>query len=324
MKKILLLVGAVIVAAACGPPSNTNQIVETNRNTNAAESALPAITESDAIAKEKAIWDSVKNKDYDSFSNFLAAEQLEILPEGVSDKTQSLAGVKEFEPSELIFSDWKFMPIDKDSFILTYSVTMKGKYKGREFPAETARASSAWVNRGGEWEAIYHQETPVRPPMPTPSPTVTSSPSPATSPAASPVIATTTDDLVANERMVWEALKRRDYDAFASFLDEAQILVVPDGIYDKAGSVKGVQMFDATKSELSDFKPLKFDADAGLVTYLVTFPGANPGASPQMERHTSIWANRGGQWRAVFHQETPARTPMASASPSASPTATVK
>lgn len=320
MKKILLLVGAMIVAAACGPPSNTNQVVETNRNTNTAESALPAITESDAIAKEKAIWDAIKNKDYDSFSNFLAAEQLEILPEGVSDKTQSLAGVKEFEPSELTFTDWKFMPIDKDSFILNYSVTMKGKYKGKEFPAETARASSAWVNRGGKWEAIYHQETPVRPPMPAPSPTATSSPSPATSPAASPVIAATTDDLVANERMVWDALKRRDYAAFGSFLDEAQILVVPDGIYDKAGTLKGIQMFDPSKYELSDFKPLKFDADAGLVTYVVTVPGAKP----QQERHTTIWANRGGKWRAVFHQETPARTPMASASPSASPTATVK
>jgi hypothetical protein len=313
MKKILLLVGAMIVAAACGPPSNTNQVV-TNRNTNTAETASPAITEADAIAKEKAIWDAIKNKDYDAFSNFLAAEQLEILPEGVSEKAQSLEGVKQFEPSELTFSDWRFMPIDKDSFILTYSVTMKGKYRGKEFPAETARASSAWVNRAGKWEAIYHQETPVRPPMPMPSPTPVSSPSP----AASPVIAATTDDLVANERMVWDALKRRDYDAFASFLDDAQILVASDAVYDKAGSVKGVQGFDASKSELSDLRPLKFDADAGLVTYVVTLPGAKP----QQERHTTIWANRGGKWRAIFHQETPARTPMASASPS--PTATVK
>jgi hypothetical protein len=315
MKKILLLVGAMIVAAACGPPSNTNQVV-TNLNTNTAETTSPAITEADAIAKEKAIWDAIKNKDYDAFSNSLAAEQLEILPEGVSDKTQSLAGVKEFEPSELTFSDWKFVPIDKDSFILNYSVTMKGKYRGREFPAETARASSAWVNRAGKWEAIYHQETPVRPPMPTPSPTPTSSPSPATS----PVIAATTDDLVANERMVWDALKRRDFDAFASFLDEAQLLVVPDGIYDKAGTLKGIQMFDASKYELSDFRSLKFDADAGLLTYVVTLPGAKP----QQERHTTIWANRGGKWRAILHQETPARTPMASASPSPSPSPTVR
>lgn len=317
MKKILLLVGAMIVAAACGPPSNTNQVV-TNRNTNTAETALPAITEADAIAKEKAIWDAIKNKDYDGFSNSLAAEQLEILPEGVSDKAQSIAGVKQFEPSELTFTDWKFVPIDKDSFILTYSVTMKGKYRGKEFPAETARASSAWVNRAGKWEAIYHQETPVRPPMPTPSPTPMSSPSPATSPAASPATATTSDDLVANERMAWDALKRRDYDAFASFLDDAQIQVTADGVYDKAGTLKGVQTFDASKSDLSDFRPLKFDADAGLVTYVVTLPGAKP----QQERHTTIWVNRGGKWRALFHQDTPARPAPPSASPS--PTATVR
>jgi hypothetical protein len=314
MKKILLLVGSVIVAAACGPPSNTNQVaVNTNLNTNSAATASPAITEADAIAKEKAIWDAIKNKDYDAFSNSLAAEQLEVLPEGVSDKTQSIAGVKEFEPSELTFSDWKLMPVDKDAFILTYSVTMKGKYRGREFPSETARASSAWVNRGGKWEAIYHQETPVRPPMPSPTPT--SSPSPATSPAASPATPTTSDDLVANERMAWDALKRRDYDAFGSFLDEAQILVASDGVYDKEGTVKGLQMFDASKSEISDFRPLKFDADAGLVTYLVTMPGTKP----QLERHTTIWAVRGGKWRSIFHQGTPARVGAPPASPSPSP-----
>jgi hypothetical protein len=323
MKKILLLVGAMIVAAACGPPSNTNQVV-TNLNNNTAEPTTPAITEADAIAKEKAIWDAIKNKDYDTFGNLLAAEQLEVMSEGISDKAQSLTGVKEFEPSELTFNDWKFMSIDRDSFILTYSVTMKGKYKGREFPAETARASSAWVNRAGKWEAIYHQETPVKPPAPAPSTTPMSSPSPAASPAGSPATVTTTADLVANERLVWDALKRRDYETFGSLLDEAQILVVPDGVYDKAGTLKGIQMFDASKTELSDFKSLKFDADAGLVTYLVTVPGAKP----QQERHTSIWANRGGKWRAIFHQETLARTPMASASPSASampsPSATMK
>ncbi len=302
MKRLFLLAGFVFAAAACTAPT-TNPPVVSNANQNAnVAAAAPSMTEADAIAKEKAIWETIKNKDYDAFSNMLAAEQLEILPDGVSDKAKSIAGVKEFEPSELAFADWKYIPIDKDAFIVNYSVTMKGKYKGKEFPSETARASSAWVKRGDKWEAIYHQESPVAQ-MPPPPPPSKSTPATSPSPVASPAMATTTSDVEANEKMAWDALKRRDYETFGSFLDEAQIEVEPFGVYDRAGTLKGIQMFDASKAELSDFKTVKFDDDATLITYLVKIPGAKPA----QERHTTIWVNRGGKWRALFHQGTPLR-----------------
>ncbi len=289
MKKILVIVSMLIVAVACAaPPTNAPS---TNANV-ATEPAAVAMTEANAIAKEKAIWDTIKNKDYEAFGNMLADDQLEVTGEAVNDKTGSLAGIKDFEPTEVTFSDWKFLSIDKDAYVITYTANVKGKAKGKDFPAESDRNSSAWVNRGGKWLAIYHQECQVKPPMPPP---------PAAKAGASPSATAATvapgSDPVANEKMIWDVLKNKNYDAFAAALASDSIEVEPDGVFDKVGSVKSARQFDFSKSVLSDFETVKLDDDASLVVYMVK----DPGFAPNGERHATIWSNRAGKWLAVFH-----------------------
>jgi len=285
-------VSALILTGACSAPSTNEPARPANMS---AEKPTPApVTEADAIAKEKAIWDTLKNKDYAAFSSMLADDQMEVTPEAVADKAASTTMVKDFEPSEVNLSDWKFMSIDKDAFIVTYTANFKGKYKGKEFPAESSRASSAWVNRGGKWLAIFHQECPVKPAMP---PAKAQSKE-TTTPAATPSMPTTGPDPIANEKMVWDTFKTKNYDGFASMLDATFVEIEPDGIYDKAGTVKVISSgFDASKVELSDWKSLKIDDDASLVTYVYKMAG-QPGEG---ERHTSIWAKRDGKWVAVLH-----------------------
>ena len=122
---------------------------------------------------------------------------------------------------------------------------------------------------------------------------------------------TTSSDDTANEKLVWEALKMKHYDAFASYLAPESFEVGTMGVMDKAGSIKGVQGFDTSKTELSEWKTLKFDDDAALVTYMVR----TPGSTPERERHTTIWAKRNGKWLAILHQGTPVM-PAPSPSPS--------
>jgi hypothetical protein len=311
MKKIFLLVSALILTAACSAPS-TNEPARP-ANVNAEKKAPAPVTQADAIANEKAVWDALKNKDYAAFSNLLAEDQLEVTGEAVNDKAGSTTMVKDFEPTEVAFSDWKFLSIDKDAYVVTYTVNVKGKYKGKDFPAESGRASSAWANRGGKWLAVYHQQCPVKPPM---APAKTA-PKPTTSPAGPPpAIPTTGPDAIANEKIVWDLFKAKNYDGFATLLDSDFIEVEPDGVNDKAGCVKGVAEFDASKAELSDWKTLKIDDDASLVTYTVKMAG-QPGDG---ERNSSIWAKRDGKWVGVLHHGgTPVMKPAATAAPKESP-----
>lgn len=307
MKKIFAVLSFMIFVAACAaPPTNREAVSPANTNL----STEPAVmTEADAIAKEKAVWATIEKKDFDAFAKTLATDYTEV-GDDVYDKPGIVSYLKDLDISNTTFDGWKMTSIDKDAILLTYNVTVKGTFKGQEVPPGPYRASSVWINRDGKWQAAFYQETLAKtsttPPPPSPAATVAGSPAPAATPG---------DDVVANEKMVWDALKRKDYETFASFLDAAATEVEADGVYDKAGTLRSVRMFDASKSEQSEFKNVKFDADVQLVTYMVT----TPGAKPDKERHSTIWVRRDAKWLAFFHQGTPVMPPSTTPAPGTSP-----
>jgi hypothetical protein len=305
MKKILALVFLLALAAACAtqPSGNRDMTANANNANKPAEtkSAGPA-SEADIIAKEKAAWDAFRKKDADVFGKMLAPDYLQVTDAGPMDKSTSIAGMKDFEITDVTFADWKMLPVDKDAVIITYTATVKGAFKGQAVPPGPYREASAYVNRNGEWVAIYYQESLSRPPMASPSPAKESA-KPMTSPMAKPVDAG--PDVTADEKLVWDAFKRKDFDAFGSYLANDSVEVEADGVFDKAGSIKGVQGMDFSKVTLSDWKTVKFDDDASLVTYTVKIPGMKP----DTEYHSTIWINRNGKWQALFHMGTPAMAP---------------
>lgn len=310
MKKAIALAALLLLASACTPVENTNS---TNVNTAAtpAATATPAgVSQSDIEAKERQVWDAIKSKNWDAFGGMLAEDFVYVSSEGVSNKANTLEGVKKYDLAEYTFADIKFLKVDADLAVITYTSTEKSAYEGKPIPGKPTRASSAWVNRGGKWLMAYHQETEAveRPAgQPTPgataspaaSPAATASASPTASPSASPAAAATATDM---EKQVWDAIKSKNYDAFGNFLATDALEVEPDKVYTRSESVESIKMFDASKLTQSDFKETKLDADATLVTYTVT--GTLSGKAT-MEHHSTIWANRGGQWKAVFHQGTP-------------------
>jgi hypothetical protein len=313
MKKILALVSFLLIAAACTnqPSTNTNM----GSNANMTTSKLAAPSDADMFAKEKAAWDAIKKKDYDAFGNMLASDYTEVEDNGVFDKAGIVADVKDFNLTDATFSDWKMLPIDNDAVILTYQTTLKATYKGADVPPGPYRSAAVWVNRDGKWVDFYYQQTPVKTMPPPPPPSSATNPSKTETSAASPAAkpAETGPDPIADEKLVWDAIKSKNNDAFAALLAPDSVELEPDGFYDRAGSVKSVGLFDFSKFELSDWKGVKIDADAALVTYLVTPPAA-PNMGP--ERHTTIWVSRNGKWLALLHVGTPVANPAPKAMPS--------
>jgi hypothetical protein len=303
MKKILVLVCFVVALAACAtqPPGNKDTMTNANKGGEMKSTAAPS--EADIIAKEKAGWDAIKKKDWDALGKILASDFTDVEDDGVYNKTDSIASLKDYDLSDITYSDWKMLTIDKDAVLLTYNLNPKATYKGQAVPPGPYHAAAAYVNRDGEWLGIYFQQTLAQAMPPPASPTASKSPKSAASPGAK--MADAGPDPVANEKLVWDALKSKNYDAFAAYLALDSMEIEADGVFDKSGSVKGVQMFDASKAELSDWKTVKFDNDASLVTYIVKTPGMNP----DQARHSTIWASRDGKWLALFHQGTPVAKP---------------
>ena len=305
MKKIVAFLCLVVFAAACATqPANNTATTNTNSGTETKSTAPPS--EADIIAKEKAAWDAFRKKDADAFKKMLAPEYIEVFWDGTHDTAYALQGMKDTEISDVTFADWKLTTIDKDAVLLTYTATVKGSNKGKAFPEGPYREASAYVKRNGDWVAIYYQET-FAPPMPAmPMPTPKEETKAAATPVAKP--GETGPDAVADEKLVWDSFKAKNYDAFASYLASDFTEVEENAVYDKAGSVKSVQGFDASKAELSDWKTVKFDDDASLVTYKIKLPGMKPDTG----YHSTIWIKRDGKWQAIYHMGTPAQEPKAS------------
>lgn len=297
MKRILVLVCCLIAAAACvTQPAGNNTMSNTNANAGAETKSVAMPSEADLIAKEKLTWDLVKKKDVNALGKMFAADFIEILDNGVNDQAAALNNLKDFDVTDVTFADWKMVPIDKDAAILVYNLTIKGSYKGQAVPPGPYRAAAGWVMRDGQWLAIFFQET-LASTAPPPHPPAN------IKPAATPTAAATTGpDPIANEKIVWDMFKSRNYDGFAALLAPEFVEASSDGFHDKAGTVKGVQGFDATTVELGDWKAVKFDDDAALVSYTITAKGPQP----VKEFHSSVWAKRDGKWLAVYHGGTPA------------------
>jgi hypothetical protein len=309
----------ILCASGCtvAPDANTNaaatsgNLSSTPANVNAnAHATGGAAASAEATAREKQFWDTLKNRDYEALGKMLASDFIYVSSDRIGDKTATINGVREFAPTEVNLSDWKTLTLDADAVVVTYMVDARGTAGGQPLPPGALRASTAWVKRGGEWLAVYHQDCPVEerpanPPTaetskPASSAANTNTAAPASSPAGGGGAA---DDPIAREKSLWDALKRKDWDTFAAGLAEDQIEVQPTGVYDKAGTLAAVKAVDFTRMTVSDFKATKFDDDASLVTYRIK--GTGPDGKFFEERAGSIWVNRSGKWLAVFHHGTP-------------------
>jgi hypothetical protein len=303
MKRIILLALVVLAATSCAttPPAPSNVNANANANTSASPSASPkaeanTVSADTITAREKEIWDKIKTKNPEAFSAMLADDFVYVTEDGVYDRAGTTDSIKQMALTDLSFADWKVVTLDKDAAVVTYTVTAKGTSGGQPIPATPMRASSLWANRGGKWVGVFHQDTAVMEPPPS------DSSAKKTPPAAGPKSTEPpADDPVAREKQVWDAIKKGDYDRFASFLAEDQIEVFGWGVNDKAGSIEGIKNANLASGTLSDFKTIKVDDDAVVVTYVIKGGGDLP---PTGSYGSTAWAKRDGKWLAVYHQDT--------------------
>src|ERR1051325_64963 len=150
MKRLIALAALLCVASACATTTeNANTAnTNTNANANAVATATPAAgpTQADIEAKERAVYEAIKAKNWDSFAGMLSDDFVIVGGEGLETKAKMLEDMKKYDLTEYTLSDFRFVKVDADLAILSYSETEKSTYDGKATPDKPRRASSAWVN----------------------------------------------------------------------------------------------------------------------------------------------------------------------------------
>lgn len=306
MKRLFLFIPVALLLFACSAPPTNREATSSSSTNKTAETKVPAaVTEAEVTAKEKEIWAALEKKDYTSFGSMLADDFVYVTNDGVHDKAATVKLITGFAPSNVVTSDWKFIPVGKTAGIVTFTVKANATMNGEALPAMHSRESSVWVNRGGKLVAVYHQDTTVM--TGPPPPPAKAGPTP----AGTFTPATIGPDAEANEKAVWAAFAAKQWDAFGSYLATDFIEVEAEGVYDRAASIKGVQNVDFSKASLSNFKTVKIDDESNLVAYTSLIPGAKPDTFYS----ASVWSMRDGKWLAVFHQGTPKAAPAPATPP---------
>ena len=122
----------------------------------------------------------------------------------------------------------------------------------------------------------------------------------------------TEEMLISYEKQSWDAVKRKDYKTFESFL--------ADDFYDIFANGKGVSKSELLQNyirgvnlidySLSDFKVIMLNDDAAIVVYTALAHGTESQAKSRKVEVSKIhaavtsgWAKRDGKWLNVFYRE---------------------
>src|SRR5205809_18671 len=83
--------------------------------------------------------------------------------------------------------------------------------------------------------------------------------------ATKPTAAITEADATTREKATWDALKKKDFDAFANMATTDYIEVGGDGVFDKPGIIAYLKDLTLTDATFTNWKLLPIDKDAYLL-----------------------------------------------------------
>jgi len=125
--------------------------------------AQDAATEKTLIANERAVMDAFAKGNRATVEKYLTRDGFGVDPMmGRMTNAETLKMfdqmAKDMKITSWTISDEKVLWADPNTAIVNYTWTGKGTYQGQPIPSPTF-ASTVWTKRGGNWVALFHQET---------------------------------------------------------------------------------------------------------------------------------------------------------------------
>ena len=111
---------------------------------------------------ERVFWRQVKAKDWAGVEQHLAANYVFASPSGVYDAAEAIERWKQTEIDDYSLGDFN-VQLSGNSYIVTYTATVRGRRAGQPLPSGPFRAMTIWQQGGHGWMAIAHSVVPLEP-----------------------------------------------------------------------------------------------------------------------------------------------------------------
>jgi len=105
---------------------------------------------------ERSFWKEVQHKRWNEVERHLASNYVSVTPEeGRFDRAAFLAHLQQLQLDEYTLGDLQ-TELNTDTLVVTYAITLRGKFAGQPLPAEPVRMMTIWQKQKSGWLAIAH------------------------------------------------------------------------------------------------------------------------------------------------------------------------
>jgi hypothetical protein len=111
------------------------------------------------VEKSRATWEAYKTRNIGAMKALTGEDYASNSLTGASNLKEDIATIDKLTIEHYSIDDPKVSWVTKDVAILRYKCELKGSYDGKPFAP--VYATEVWVNRGGRWQIVSYQETPV-------------------------------------------------------------------------------------------------------------------------------------------------------------------
>jgi hypothetical protein len=118
--------------------------------------AIAAPPDKEAIeAKEKAAWQTFKDKKADEFKKLIDKDFRGVYADGIYNLQKQLDDMKRWDMKSFTISDYTIFSDEPDVIVTTYTVKVEGTVDGKD-ASGTYNSGSVWKQEKGVWMAIFH------------------------------------------------------------------------------------------------------------------------------------------------------------------------
>jgi hypothetical protein len=106
---------------------------------------------------ERSFWEDVKTKSWDELDGHVASNYIAMMPTGKMDRAAAFERLRHFDLKDFSLANVQ-TELHADTFVVTYQMTLIGKFDDQPFTAQPVPMMSLWQHEKRGWVTIARTE----------------------------------------------------------------------------------------------------------------------------------------------------------------------